>query len=336
MTSEPASTSGHRRTGFVLTLTAVFVLAFVVRLTGILRGGGLFGLGNYDDGVHFGAALGLVNGLLPYRDFLLLHPPGVVLVLAPFAALSWLIGEPYAMAAARLAWMALGAANAVLCGLVIRPLGRIVACVTALFYALFIGAVYVEHSPLHEPVATAVLLLALVITRILGSAQGIRRRHYVAAGLLLGVSPVLKIWGVVVVLVVVGCLAFRRGRRPALTVLLAAVASCTALCLPFFLIAPGRMWQMVVVAQVSRRRARESPIKRLDDILGSREWETARELVHHFFLGSVILLVGAALVICLIRPELRVLAVLLITHLTLVMTTPMWFLHYAGMSGRYR
>ena len=60
-------------------------------------------MGNYDDGVHFAAALGLVNGLLPYRDFLLLHPPGVVLALAPFAALSWLIGEPDAMAVSRCA-----------------------------------------------------------------------------------------------------------------------------------------------------------------------------------------------------------------------------------------
>lgn len=323
----------RRRAGFVVGLVVLFVLAFAVRLTGVFRGGGLFGLGNYDDGVHFAAALGFVNGLLPYRDFLLLHPPGVVLVLAPFASLSWLIGEPQAMAIARLSWMGIGALNTVLCGLVIRPLGRMVALVTALFYALCIGAVYVEHSTLHEPLATTMLLLALVITRLMGSGDGIGPRHYLAAGLLLGVSPVLKIWGVVVVVVVAGCLWYRRGRRPAVTVVVAAAASCAAICLPFFLAAPGRMWQMVVVAQVSRRRVYESPFKRLDDVLGSREWETARELVHHFFLGSMILLVATAMVICLIRPELRVLAVLLIIHLTLVMTTPMWFLHYAGMSA---
>jgi hypothetical protein len=317
----------------VLGLGAICLLAFVVRLTGTFRGGGLYGLGNYDDGVHFGAALGLVNGLLPYRDFLLLHPPGVVLALAPFATLSWLVGEPHAMAAARLAWMALGGLNTVLCGLVIRPLGRIPALVTALFYALCIGAVYVEHTPLHEPVATTVLLLALVIIRLMGSGQHVGQRQYLAAGLLLGVSPVFKIWGVVVVLVVVGCVAHLRGRRPALTVLLAAAASCAAVCLPFFLAAPERMWRMVVLAQVNRRRVLESPVKRLDDILGSREWEVARELVHHVVLGAVLLTVGAALVICLIRTELRVLAALLISHGLLVMTTPMWFLHYAGMSA---
>ena len=46
-------------------------------------GSGLFGIGGYDDGVYFGSALGLVNGLMLYRDFVMLHPPGVTLALAP-------------------------------------------------------------------------------------------------------------------------------------------------------------------------------------------------------------------------------------------------------------
>jgi hypothetical protein len=40
---------------------------------------GLTGFTNYDDGVNFGGALGLVHGELPYRDFLWLHPPGIEL-----------------------------------------------------------------------------------------------------------------------------------------------------------------------------------------------------------------------------------------------------------------
>jgi alpha-1,2-mannosyltransferase len=289
-------------------------------------------LGNYDDGVHFAAALGLVNGLLPYRDFLLLHPPGVVLALAPFAALSWLIGEPDAMAVARLSWMVLGGVNAVLCGLVLRPVSRLAGVVAALFYALSIGAVYVEHTALLEPPATTVLLLALVITRLLGSGAGIRTGHYVAAGLLLGLSPVLKIWGVVAVLVVVITVLARRGRRPALWTLGSALASCTAACLPFFLAAPQQMWQMVVVAQVGRRRADERLSARLDDILGVREW-TGGSGRWSTWLAVMLVLVLAATVICLFRAELRVLAALMITHGALVLYTPMWFLHYAGLTA---
>jgi hypothetical protein len=35
-------------------------------------------------------------------------------------------------------------------------------------------------------------------------------------------------------------------------------------------------------------------------------------------------------VVCLIRPQLRLLAALLITHASMLALTPMWFLHYAG------
>ena len=78
----------------VVGLTVVFCLAFAARLIPLLRGGGLHAMGNYDDGVHYASAMGLVHGLLPYRDFLLLHPPGVPLLLTPFAGLAEVLGEP--------------------------------------------------------------------------------------------------------------------------------------------------------------------------------------------------------------------------------------------------
>ncbi|MDN5805112.1 MAG: hypothetical protein L0H26_11100, partial [Microlunatus sp.] len=317
---------------FAAAVAAVFAVAVAVRLGSLLRGGGLYGLGNYDDGVHFAAAVGLINGLLPYRDFLLLHPPGVVLALAPFAWLSWAIGEPDAMAVARLSWILLGGVNAALCALVIRPIGRLAAVFAGLVYALMLGAVYVEHTTLLEPPATTLLLLALVITRLLGSDSGITTRHYVIAGLLLGLSPVLKIWGVLAVLVVVGGIVGRRGLRSGLMTLAAAVGSCAAVCLPFFLAAPDQMWRMVVVAQLGRRRAPGSLVRRLDDITGISRWSTG---VPQWtaLLVVVLALLLVAFVICLIRAELRLVAALLVSHLAIVLSTPMWFLHYAGLSA---
>jgi alpha-1,2-mannosyltransferase len=326
---------GHSRLAgawFGLGLAAVFALAVTVRLGGVLRAAGLYGLGNYDDGVHFAAALGLVNGLLPYRDFLLLHPPGVVLVLAPFAALSWLIGEPGAMAVARVSWMLLGGVNAALCGLVLNPVSRVAGLVAALFYALSIGAVYVEHTTLLEAPATTVLLLAMVVTRLLGPGVAVRGRHYVLAGLLLGLSPALKIWGVVAVLVVVVAILARRGLRPASMTLGAAVTSCTAVCLPFFLAAPQEMWRMVVAAQLARRRITEAASARLDDILGVREWTPGNDQWNTWLAVVLVALVGATL-LCLVRAELRVIAALMISHAVLVMITPLWFLHYAGLTA---
>ncbi len=313
-------------------LAGIFVLTVVVRLTGVLRAAGLHGLGNYDDGVHFAAALGLVNGLLPYRDFLLLQPPGVVLALAPFAALSWLTGEPDAMAVARVSWMVLGGLNAVLCGLVLRPVSRAAGLVAALYYALSIGAAYVEYTTLLEAPATAALLIAMVVTRLLGSARGIHTRHYALAGLLLGLSPTLKIWGVVAVLVTVVAIFARRGLRPALVSLAAAVTSCTVVCLPFFLGAPHQMWRMVVIAQLARRRVTEAVSARLDDILGVREWTPGNDRWTPW-LVVVLVIVVAATLLCLIRAELRAIAALMISHGILVMTTPLWFLHYAGLTA---
>ena len=64
-------------------MAAVFGVAFAARLVPLLRGGGLYAAGNYDDGVHYAAAMGLVHGLLPYRDFLFLHPPGIAVLARP-------------------------------------------------------------------------------------------------------------------------------------------------------------------------------------------------------------------------------------------------------------
>ena len=80
---------------------AIAAIAFLIRLVPVLRGGGLLGIGNYDDGVYYAAATGLIHGLLPYQDFLLLHPPGSTLLLAPFAAVAQLTGGvPYRRLAA--------------------------------------------------------------------------------------------------------------------------------------------------------------------------------------------------------------------------------------------
>ena len=310
-------------------LAVVFCVALAARLIPLLRGGGLHAMGNYDDGVHYAAAMGLVHGLLPYRDFLLLHPPGVPLLLVPFAWLAEVLGEPDAMVMARLCWMAIGGLNAVLCGLVLLPLGRLAAVLTGLMYAVHFGAVYVEHTVLLEPPATTVLLLALVITRALGPGDGVHAAHYVVAGLLLGLSPTLKIWGVLAVLVVACGLALRRGVRRGLTVLLSAVASCTVVCLPFYLAAPQAMWQMVVVDQLSRPRGTLVPVQRVDDVLGLSLWTEQPRL--HLGTGLLVALLLASLIVCLLVPALRLLAALFLSYALLLAVSPVWFLHYAGV-----
>ena len=311
--------------------TGVALVAVAARLVPVLRGGGLYGLGNYDDGVYFAAAVGLWHGRLPYRDFLLLHPPGIAVLLTPFAALAEVVGEPDAMAAARLGWMSLGALNAVLVVVVLHPVHRTAALLSGLLYAVFFPAVYSEHSTLLEAPGTTALLGALVLTRILADGREIGSVGYLAAGFLLGLAPAVKIWGIVAVVVVVAALAVRRGRRPAILVAAGAAATTIAICLPFFLQAPLTMWQMVVVDQVGRHRREPELLRRLDDILGLTMW-TGPPRFHVGTLG-MLLLVTLALVVCLATAGVRILGVLLVTHGLVLAATPMWFLHNATLTA---
>jgi len=89
----PDSASSTRGNWHWLMAIAIAAIAFVFRLVPVMRGGGLFGLGNYDDGVYYAASTGIAHGLLPYRDFLLLHPPGVPLLLTPFALVAQLTSD---------------------------------------------------------------------------------------------------------------------------------------------------------------------------------------------------------------------------------------------------
>src|SRR4051794_25123499 len=88
---------------------AVFVTALAARLAVVLvspgRPCGTFG---YDSSVYFTASTALIHGRLPYRDFVFLHPPGVVLALTPFAWLGRLTTDHTGFVAAVLAFALLG------------------------------------------------------------------------------------------------------------------------------------------------------------------------------------------------------------------------------------
>src|SRR3954452_5911526 len=122
----------------------VAVVALGVRLSADLRGGGLFGYYVYDEGVYFSAAASLLAGRLPYRDFVLLHPPGIMLALAPFAELGRLTSDRDALAVARVAWLLVGALNAALAARVAGVLGKWAALVAGLFAATWYHAAYGE------------------------------------------------------------------------------------------------------------------------------------------------------------------------------------------------
>lgn len=239
----------------------VAVTAFLVRLSIALRGGGPGGSFGYDDGVYYGASTALLWGRVPYQDFVLLHPPGIMVVLAPFALLGRLTHDALGFEAARVLSMLVGSLNTVLVVRICRRSGLAAAGAGGLVYALWTPAVLSETTTRLEPWVSLGLLLALAI---LAHRPGLPSpRALVWAGAALGLAVSVKIWAVapgVLVLVWV----WRRWGAPALgRTALGVVAAGCLLDLPFLLAAPGQMLRMVVLDQLGRGRTSAGPAARV-------------------------------------------------------------------------
>lgn len=219
-----------RRARLAIGLIAVSALA--LRLFPLLlHGGPLAYLINYDEGIYFSASALLMRAVLPYRDFLFVHPPGMLVLLAPITVL----GDPdAAFAATRYVATLVGAGNVALVGAVaLRAFGPLGGVSAALLYATFPEAVREERGPFLEPVLNLFCLAMAWFWLRPGSSL-----RYATAGLLGGLALSVKTWGVI--WLVAALAAAPRDRRLASGgSFLAGVAVAMALVvLPFALIAP--------------------------------------------------------------------------------------------------
>jgi alpha-1,2-mannosyltransferase len=308
---------------------AVAVLAFTARLVPVLHGGGLTGLAGYDDGVYFSAADAVSTGQVPYRDFVLLHPPALVYLLTPFALLGHVIGDANGWAVARLAMMAVGGVSAALVVLVLRRFGPVAAVGGGLLYAGWPPAIGGEASTWLECVPNALLLLALLV---LGSSRRAERPAYqLLAGAALGLGMCTKIWGVVPLLVVVGWQLVTGGWRRAGKVLAGSALAAVAVCGPAFALAPSRMFVYVVSDQLQRSHAHTSivlraayftPVHRL-----LPQASTARLWV---VVGAVAALGAGAAVLAWQQRRARVFVALLLAQGAVLCGSPPYFPHYGA------
>src|SRR5260370_20907248 len=83
----PPGRGPARRLVYAVIAVCVAAAAFL-RFYQLARPGYLLGVTEYDDGVQFGGALRMVNGVIPYRDFVVVQPPGSILLMAPIATLA--------------------------------------------------------------------------------------------------------------------------------------------------------------------------------------------------------------------------------------------------------
>jgi hypothetical protein len=217
-----------------LGLTLVGVIA--LRAYPLLRAGGAWGYAvDFDEGVYFSAAALVWQGALPYRDFVFVHPPGILWALAPTAILSGALGPDTAFVIARWLAVLLGAANTLLAALIARRwAGPLAGVCAALVYATYAEVVIVERGPFLEPVLnTACLALAACVQR---AAASDRDRGFIAgAGIAGGVAVSVKIWAGLWLLFAALALGPRRGAR----VLMIAAGTAALLIAPVALWAPA-------------------------------------------------------------------------------------------------
>ena len=307
----------------------VAALAAVVRLGLVLasRGGpgGSFG---YDASVYYAASDALLHGRLPYRDFVLLHPPGLGLALTPFAAVGQLLGDHAGFELGNTCFALLASANAGLVVVLARRLGvpSRAALVGGLFSAVWFGAVQAEISARLEPLGSALLLSGLLLVL----PEPVTRRRLVLGGALLGAAVTVKIWWIVPVALVLAWQLARR-RRAALPVLLGAATAAVAVMGPFLLAAPGQMLRMVVTDQLGRPTAGYSRVHRLGDLA----------TVHQAFprlpgpVLLVLLVLTALLLLAVVTAAMaaergRLPASLLLVQLVVLLVAPTYFSFYSG------
>lgn len=312
-----------------LLYAAIAAVAFAVRLVPILRGGGLGFYGRYDDGVYYAAAEGLTFGHAPYRDYLLLHPPGLALVLAPFALLGRATTDASGFAVARLVFMAVGALNAMLVARLAARWGWVAAAVAGLLYACWVPAVYGEQTTLLEPLGTTATMVALLL---LCRAPVPSRRVAVAAGVTLGLALALKVWYVVPLLVVVGW-QWRLGRHGAARrIVVSAVVAVGVVVIPFFALAPGAMFRMVLRDQVARAGEPSSPVDRVEWLLGVRPL-IDRPNAALFVTLIALAVVGAAMLVCSLDRLARVLVGLVGLGVLVLLVSPTFYPHYGELTA---
>jgi len=302
----------------------VFCVAFGLRLLVPLTSRGLVGNYSYDASVYYSAGAALIHGRVPYRDFILLHPPGVVLAVAPAAGIGRLTSDHTGFALATFEFAALGAASAVLVVLVARRLGVRWrgAAAGGLFYAMWFPSVRNEYLSRLEPLGNFLLLCGLAGYVGIGGRHS--QRSAVLCGVALGAATSVKIWYAVPLAVILCFLVARRRPGDAGRAILGAVAAVVMICGPFFALAPSSMWRMVISDQLGREQA--NPLRAL--VMSQRlptglSWEAA-----YLLAAAVLVTVGVLLMAASRAPAVRLPAALLFASCALLVAAPSWFFSY--------
>jgi alpha-1,2-mannosyltransferase len=228
------------------------VLALGIRLFTLTRPGFLTGISEYDDGVYLGAAIRLTQGVLPYRDFAFVQPPGILLVMTPAAVVAKVAGTATAMSFARLLTVCASTACVPLAGNLVRHRGTLVTAVTCGILAVYPDDIAAAHTLLLEPWMNLFCLIAA--TAAFSHGMLARPARLAWAGAALGVAGAVKFWAVVpgAILLVLCLIAGEQRMRRTWACLAGLVAGFVLPVAPFVLAAPLTFIRSTLLYQASR------------------------------------------------------------------------------------
>jgi hypothetical protein len=226
---------------------------------------GLMSITQYDDGPYFGSAVRLIHGVLPYRDYAFVQPPGITELMAPAALESYLGGTAWALVIARFLCVFAGTAAVVLAGFLVRHRGALAVLLTGGILAIYPPAAESARTVLLEP-WLVLFCLAGAVAVFDGDRLTSRTRRLAWGGVAFGFGGAIKVWAIVPVLVIV-VLCLPHVRRAA--VFAAGVAAGFLIpVLPIAIASPGRFYDEVVVAQLARIGPRLAAWMRFSSMLG--------------------------------------------------------------------
>jgi alpha-1,2-mannosyltransferase len=249
-----------QRTATRAVIAGAVVLALALRVFLLTRPGQLLGVTEYDDGPYFGSALRLLQGIMPYRDFVLVQPPGITLLMVPAALLAKLTGTAGGMAVGRILTMLASVAAVVLVGLLVRHRGVLATLIACGIVATYPASVTASHTVLVEPWLVLFCLIGAVAV-FDGDRLATSRGRLACGGLAFGLGGAVEGWAIMPVLAVTALALATSAAAPGLwpRVRRAAVyaggvaAGFLVPVVPFAMLFPHGFYQSLIVAQVGPR-----------------------------------------------------------------------------------
>lgn len=303
----------------------IFVFAFLVRLVSIFFAGGFDSVLGYDDGVYYSASTAFNHGLIPYRDFVLVHPPGILFVLTPFTWISELTTDQIGFYLARIFFMVIGALSAWMIYRIGSRWSRGAGVAAALFYAVWMPVVRIERTAYLEGLG---ILFTLIALHILLEGKQVRR-DALTMGLLMGAATSMKIWYAVPIVVSLLWLAVNRELKKAIIIGVTSLTTFFVVCSYFIVKAGRRFFELVLYAQTQRAGEPIFIAERLEKIFNTQSvnWINSRN-ISLISLLIILTLVTKYIIDNITDRKSQLVLLLFIFQLAVLLRTPVFFNAY--------